>query len=188
MAHRMAHPPGLLSLAAVATVLAAVAMDVFAGEHPSHTVALGTVAVVVAVLRVGLAARGAGRLPAVSGALAAQPALHATSALAGPAVPAGPHDHGALLHVITSDGPVTAMQVLAPALIVLAVALGARVGATALGALRRPLRLLAGPPPEAPCRLLAAVGSLDRGAMLRRCGWAIRAARRGPPLGPAPAA
>ncbi|GEL17327.1 hypothetical protein [Pseudonocardia asaccharolytica] len=186
MAHRLARPTGLLSLAAVATVLGAVTMDVLGREHPSHTAALGLVAAVVAALRVGLAGRGEGLVSAVSGALVAQPALHATSAFAGPAAPAGPHDHGDLLHVLASDGPVTAMQVLAPALLVLAVVFGARLGELVLGALRRPLRRLTSPPPEVPRRIVAALGPVPRGSLLPWCGWAIRAARRGPPRAPAP--
>ena len=52
-------PGGPLPLAIAATlmVIAAVAMDVLADEHPSHTAALGLVAAVVAALRLKLTGR-----------------------------------------------------------------------------------------------------------------------------------
>jgi hypothetical protein len=167
-----------LAVAATLTVIAAVAMDILADEPPSHTAALGLVAVVVAALRLKLTGRYEGVLSAVSGALVAQPALHATSKIGGPV---GPDNHGGLLHVVTSEGPVTATQVVVPALIVIAVASCARFVELILGALSRPLRLLRSPPFEAPRRVLITVRAVRRGSMLHWCGWAINAARRGPP-------
>jgi hypothetical protein len=167
-----------LTIAATLTLVAAVAMDVLADEHPSHTAALGLVAAVVAALRLKLTGRYDGVFSAASGALVAQPALYATSKIGGPV---GPDDHSGLLHVLTSDGPATAMQVLVPALIVIAVTSCARFVELILGAPSRPLRLLSSSPFEGVGRIPVTVRTVRRGPMLRWCGWAIDAARRGPP-------
>lgn len=174
-----------LTSAAVATVIAAVAIDVGTGEHPSHTAGLALVAVVVATLWVKLAGRRDGVFSAVSAALVAQPALHTLSKLADPVEL---HERGDVVHMLAEDGPRTLMQVLAPALIVIAVALSDRVLELFIGSLRAPLRLLTSPPPDAPRRIVAPVGSISRAWLLRGCGWVIRAARRGPPRVPVPAA
>ncbi|MHA6631458.1 hypothetical protein ACU61A_38990 [Pseudonocardia sichuanensis] len=168
----------LLAVAAAGTVAAAVAMDLLADEHPSHTASVGLVAVVVAVLRLTLADRYDGMLSAVGGALVAQPALHATSKIGSGG---GGHHPAGLLHVIVSDGPTTAMQVIAPALIVIAVTFSAQFLRLLVGALRRPLRLVPTAPPAGPRAVVITVRTGPRGAALRSCGWAIRAARRGPP-------
>jgi hypothetical protein len=173
-----------LAVAATATVIAAVAMDVLADEHPSHTAALGLVAVVVAALRLKLAGRYEGVFSAVGGALVAQPALHTMSKIGGPV---GPGDHSGLLHVVTSEGPVTAMQVIVPALIVIAGASCVRFVGLLLGTLCRPLLLLTSSSLEPPSRVLIMICTVRRGSMLHWCGWAIRAARRGPPAVPSPA-
>jgi hypothetical protein len=174
-----------LAVAATATVIAAVAMDVLADEHPSHTAALGLVAAVVAALRLRLVGRYEGVFSAVSGALVAQPALHWTSKIGGTV---SPGDHrGGLLHVVASDGPATAMQVVVPALIVIAVASSAQFLELLLGVLRRPFRLFTVSSLDARSRVLVTVRTVRRGSMLRWCGWAIRAARRGPPTVSAPA-
>lgn len=175
----------LLAVAATATVVAAVAMDVLADEHPSHTAALGLVAVVAGVLRLSLADRHEGVFSAVSGALVAQPALHATSKIGG-TTGRGDHPPG-LLHVIASDGPATAMQVIVPALIVIAVAFSAQFLRLLASALRRPLRLILVLPRTEPRSVPVTVRTRPRGSTLRLCGWAIRAARRGPPALSAPA-
>ncbi|TQM09821.1 hypothetical protein [Pseudonocardia kunmingensis] len=174
----------LLAVAAAGTVVAAVAMDLLADEHPSHTAAVGLVAVVVAVLRLTLADRYEGVFSAVSGALVAQPALHATSKIGSGG---GDHHPAGLLHVIASDGPATAMQVLVPALIVIAVTFSTQFLKLIGGALRRPLRLLPTSPPADQRAVRISVRSQPRGVALRSCGWAIRAARRGPPPLTAPA-
>jgi peptidoglycan/LPS O-acetylase OafA/YrhL len=46
-----------LAVAALVTVAAAVSMDVIADEHPTHTLTLGLIAVVVAALRIKLDGR-----------------------------------------------------------------------------------------------------------------------------------
>lgn len=168
----------LLAVAAAASVLAAVAMDILAGEHPSHTAAVAIVAVVVAVLRLTVAGRCAGVFSAVCGALVAQPALHAVSKLGQPVEGL---EHSGTLHVLSSDGPVVAMQVAVPALMVIAVAVCASLVLLLFGALRRPSRLLVYTPADSSHRPLRATRSIRYGSMLRWCGWTIRAARRGPP-------
>ncbi|OZM80187.1 hypothetical protein [Pseudonocardia sp. MH-G8] len=173
------------AVAATATVVAAVAMDVLADEHPSHTAAVGLVAVVVAVLRLALADRYEGVFSAVSGAMVAQPALHATSKIGG--VDGGGHHPAGLLHVIASDGPTTAMQVIVPSLVVIAVTFSAQFLRLLIGALRRPLRLAPASPPADRASVRIAVRTRPRGVALRSCGWAIRAARRGPPMLAVPA-
>ncbi|MGH3585149.1 MAG: hypothetical protein ACRDQ0_02405 [Pseudonocardia sp.] len=167
----------LLATAASATVIAAVSMDVLADEHPSHTAALGLVAVVVAALRLRLGGRHEGVFSAVSGALVAQPALHATSKIGGTAG-RGDHHEG-LLHVIVTDAPTALVQVVVPAIIVVTVAFSAQL-LRLLGGALRPLALVLSSP-SAPRRVRIDVRTRPRGSMLRWCGWAIRAARRGPP-------
>ena len=171
---------GRISLAAGAgiAVAAAVAFDVLAEEHPTHTASLGIVAAVVAVLRLHLAGRHENILAPVAGALVAQPALHATTKLGG--------GHGAaggdgLLHVVTADGPGASMQIAVTALVVVAVAASVRFTELLLRVLSRPVRLLTVGPPVAPSACAVAVRSGRRGSMLRWCGWILRAARRGPP-------
>jgi hypothetical protein len=149
-----------LAITAVASVLAAVAMDVLASERPSHTAAVAIVAVVVAVLRLTVASRCIGMFSAVCAALVVQPALHAISKL---------------------GRPVVAMQVGVPALMVIAVAVCASLVLLLFGALRRPRRLLISTPAESSHRVPIATRTVRHGSMLRWCGWL--AARAGPPPG-----
>jgi hypothetical protein len=167
-----------LAVGAGFAVVAAVALDVLADEHPTHTLSLGVVTAVVALLRVHLAGRHENLLAPVAGALVAQPALHATTKIGG--------DHGAmggdgLTHLLAADGPGTLMQIAVSATIVVAVAAGARFTDLLIRVLSRPVRLLTAGPPVAPLVGATAVRSRRRGSMLHWCGWTIRAARRGPP-------
>ncbi|MCF7552713.1 hypothetical protein [Pseudonocardia sp. WMMC193] len=72
---------GAVAFGALVTVVAAIGMDLLAGEHPLHAATLGVVAAAVAAIRVRLAGRHSGVLALLSGALVAQPALHAATAL-----------------------------------------------------------------------------------------------------------
>lgn len=167
-----------LASGAAVTVATAVTVDVLADEHPTHTLGLALVVAVVAGLRLYMAGRHASVFAVVTGALVAQPALHATADLGGHGVPIG--DDG-LLHVVTTDGPVTLMQVAVSAAIVVAVAAGARIAELFVRAVCRPVLLLMTPGP--PSGALGGVPVVERhGSMLRWCGWIIRAARRGPPV------
>jgi hypothetical protein len=162
------------------TVVAAITFDVLAGEHPTHTVALALVALAVAGLRLRLGGRREGLVSVVSGAVVAQPVLHAVTKLD---TSATHHASGGLLHMLLTDGPGAAMQLVVSAAIVIAVATSGRVAQLLLTALRRPVRLLlvSGPPPAA--RVLGSARRCTRrlGSMLRWCGWSIQAALRGPP-------
>lgn len=83
MADRGRRSPGRAALTggAAITVATAVGFDVLAGERPLHTLGLAVVALVVGVLRWWAAGRDRDVLAAVSGAVVAQPALHAASKL-----------------------------------------------------------------------------------------------------------
>jgi hypothetical protein len=70
-----------LPLVIVTIVVAAITFDMLAGEHPTHTVALALVALAVAGLRLRLSGQREGLVSVVSGAVVAQPALHATAKL-----------------------------------------------------------------------------------------------------------
>jgi hypothetical protein len=67
--------------AAVLTVLVAVAMDVVAGEPLAHVATLGVISIVVGVVRMSLAGNYCGYFSLLSGAIVAQPALHAAMKL-----------------------------------------------------------------------------------------------------------
>ncbi|MBW0103728.1 hypothetical protein [Pseudonocardia sp. KRD291] len=67
--------------AAVATICVAVGMDILAGEHASHSLTVGLIAAVVAAIRLRLAGSCRGYFASLSGAIVAQPALHAASKL-----------------------------------------------------------------------------------------------------------
>jgi hypothetical protein len=168
-----------LVLGALVTVVAAVVFDVLAGEHPTHTLALAMVALAVAGLRLRLAGRREGLVSVVSGAVVAQPVLHAMAKLD---TGATHHVSGGLLHVLLADGPGAAVQLAVSAAVVVAVATSGRIAQLVLTALRRPARLLvSGPPPAARVRVRARLCVRRHGSMLRWCGWSIQAARRGPP-------
>jgi hypothetical protein len=167
-----------LAVGAGSAVAAAVALDVLADEHPTHTASLGIVAAVVAVLRLHLAGRHENVLAPVAGALVAQPALHATTKLGAGHDAVGGHG---VMHVVAADGPGTSMQIAVSALVVIAVAAGARFTELLVRVLARPVRLLTVGPPVAPSVGAVAVRSERRGSMLRWCGWTLEAARRGPP-------
>jgi hypothetical protein len=171
--------PVPLAVAAVVTVLAAVLLDIKAAEHPTHTVIVGLAAAVVAVVRLRLAGRFDDVLAAISGAIVAQPALHATAGADNPGLGAGLHGP---LHVVASDGPKGLVQVAVPTLVVLVVVFCSRLVALLLGAMPRrtgrPSASLVDP--RRPTRP-AVVRTARLGSMVRWCGWALQTARRGPP-------
>jgi len=171
----------LLRGAAAAAAGIALVNDVGLDEHPTHLVVLGFVAVVVGVLHRRFMRRAVAlsTLPAVSAALAAQPVLHLTSTLDHP--PIGTHDHGSLLHVVTSDAPVAGVQVIVPVVVLLAVTVAAHLLYLLLHAVPSPLTEVC-TPFETSARVSSPVRVARLGSMLHWCGWAIRAARRGPPL------
>ena len=169
-----------LVIGAIVTFVAAITFDVLAGEHPTHTVGLALVALAVAGLRLRLGGRREGLVSVVSGAVVAQPVLHATAKLDRGVTH---HASGGLLHMLLTDGPGAAIQLAVSAAIVIAVATSGRITQLLLTALRRPVRLLlvSGPSAPAPVRPPARRSGRRHGSMLRWCGWSIQAARRGPP-------
>jgi hypothetical protein len=176
---RMNRPRSPLLVGAFTSVGAAVALDLLADEHPTHTIGLGLVALVVAVLRLLLVGRLAGLLSVLAAVLVAQPALHVTSKLGRHG---GEHPGGdGLMHVIAADGPVTATQIIVSAIIVVAVAASARFTRLLIALLDRPARLLTSHSPGALELATIEVHTSRLGSMLRWCGWILRAARRGPP-------
>jgi hypothetical protein len=68
-------------VAAALTIGIAVGMDVAAGEHLLHTATIGLIAVLLALLRVRLGGAYEGCFALLSGAIVAQPALHAMTKL-----------------------------------------------------------------------------------------------------------
>lgn len=178
MATRMPVPPLLLGGAAVAVVGGVVA-DVALGEHPTHSVVLGIVALVVAALSRRLASRAVSVVPAVAGALAAQPVLHLTSEQVGPQV--GPHSHDNLLPHLLGDVAASAgVQVAVPALVLVLVAMVTHLACVVAAAVWRPLASLRAAAPVTP-PVLFGVRTDAHGPLLRWCGWMLLAARRGPP-------
>ena len=168
----------LRGVAAVATTIA-VATDTLASEHPTHLLVLILVATVITALQRRLAPRSAIALPAVSIALAAQPALHLLSKIGQP-IPVA-HDHGGLLHIVASEAPTASMQIVVPVLVLVAATIGLQLLYLLINAVRRPIVWT----PNTPLAVRRPASSPTRpsrlGSMLRWCGWAIRAARRGPP-------
>lgn len=171
----------LVRSAAAAAAGVAVATDAGLGEHPTHSIVLGCVAVVVWALhrRLARTAIGLTTLPAVSAALAAQPVLHLASKVGLP--PADDHHHDSLLHVFASDAPVAGMQVVVPVVALIATTVAAHLICLLLSAVRRPLVEIAVPGGTPPGRVLGPFRAARLGSMLHWCGWVIRAARRGPP-------
>lgn len=173
--------PGALVVGSLGTAAAALAVDVLSGEHPTHTLAL--VAVVAGIAGLGrlLAAPYRGVLTVLNGAVVAQPALHLASKWV-PSVGHHPTDH-ALPHLVP-DG-VTLGQIAITLLIVAVVLSCGALGDLYVGVVHAGVRWLTrGVEPTAEVSMRP-VYARRRGSMLRWCGWALRAARRGPPV-PAP--
>ena len=179
MAGRTGSLTPLLGLAATAAASTALAAGVRHDGHPTHLAVLGTVVVVVAAVR-RLGQRTIRTLPAVSAALAAQPALHRVSELGRPHGAAG---GDVLHHLLAGEVPTAGVQIVVPTLFVVAVTVAAHLLRLLIDNVRRPL--IASFAPCAPPRVLLPVRVRRHGSMLRWCGWVIRAARRGPPLAPA---
>jgi hypothetical protein len=156
---------------AFAAVSGAVAADLARGELPTHSVVLGAVALVVAALSRRLARGVVAALPAVAGALAVQPVLHAATHAGRPA--GLPH---ALAH-----GATAGVQIAVPALVVVAAALATQLLWLVVVAVRARRRVPARPTP--PRTLLRLPPLVPSAPLLCRCGWAVSAARRGPPAG-----
>jgi hypothetical protein len=167
-----------LGIAALFTVAMAVALDIVAGEHLAHTTALGAVAVAVAFARIKLAGRYGLVFSLVSGALVAQPALHAVSRLERPA---GSPLGSATVQTV-ADSPVTLTQVVVSALLVLTAASCSQVVTLLVGTFRRCIRRALVHRPAPTDARPHPTRTARHGSTLRWCGWVIRSARRGPPV------
>jgi hypothetical protein len=170
---RVRHP--LLVAAAGASVAASALADVLErGSHFSHLVALALVAAVVVVAHAGLTGSVRGTLPTIAVALVAQPALHLWAESVDPA-----HTRGlGLAHMMANGGSITAMQVLTSALAVLIAGTCARIADVLGRVIRRPV---GAPAPPVPDRAVSAPAPQPPIA-LQSCCWAVRTARRGPPV------
>jgi hypothetical protein len=169
---------------AVAAVVGAVIADVWFGEHPTHSAVLGAVAVVVAMLSRQLTTGVLAALPAVAGAGAVQPVLHLGSKTVRPDVVLHGHSNH-LGHVLVDEAVTAFVQIAVPVLVIFAVAIGARLVRLVVDTVRRPLAPVPAPSSLAILPVLLRVRPVLLGSMLRWCGWAILAARRGPPPAPA---
>jgi hypothetical protein len=164
-----------VAFAAASTVAVAVGADVIAGEPVAHVAALGLVALVVGIARLRSGGDRGGFFAALSGALVAQPALHAAAALLPAATALRPGSPAAI-------GPVVSA-----AAVVLAVAGAERLfllaaGAGAFG--RWLVALLRSPAPPHPAPLRRPVRTAARTALRPTA----VAPRRGPPVAAAAAA
>lgn len=162
-----------VAFAALLTAIAPVVMGTLAGQHPVHILTVGALALAVGVVRVSMAGAYSGCFAAISGALVAQPALHAAAKL----FPAPGH---------LTEASVTATQVAFAALVVAAVT-AAQTLATAIGALL-PWAFLFVLSAFQPRHVEAGVSPADAPSPYPVQKWLARAAlRRGPPAAAASA-
>ena len=167
-----------LAAGAATTVAAGVASDLFAGEHPTHTLGLALVAAVTLVLHRHLTGRGSGLFTAVAATLVLQPVLHAISNVGG--LGQDPVGDG-VLHVLGADAPAAAVQVAVSAAALVAVVVLARCTGLLDGVLGDPARLLASGPPVPAEQVTVRVRTSPLGSTPPCRGWAVRSPRRGPP-------
>jgi hypothetical protein len=162
------------SLAAVVTLIAAIVLDLAAGQQLLHAVPLAAAATFVGVLRVRLAGQYRRVFAALSGAIVVQPASHlVTSAV--PMTNAGGVDVG---HLVGNDIPVTVGHVLLAALIVGGVMCAEQILLLLAAFLRSTIRWLL--PPSPPCITRAATPITIREIRPLQM-WVDHVARRGPP-------
>jgi hypothetical protein len=100
-------PRRVLLVAAVLTVVAAVAFDLIAGEAPLHAATLGVIAASVSLLRMRLTDRRHHPLQFVSACVVVQPALHVVANI----LPHHPLEHGTGRNVGPADLLVIGTQV-----------------------------------------------------------------------------
>jgi hypothetical protein len=157
--------------------MTAAAADTLTSEHPTHSLVLVLVVAVITAVQRHLAPRSPLAVPPVCIAVAAQPGLHLISKIGQP-IPVA-HDRGGLLHIVASEAPTASMQIVVPVLVLVAATVGVHLLYLLINAVRRPVVATPGPVAMRPAAASATPSRL--GSMLRWCGWAIRAARRGPP-------
>ena len=179
---------GAMTCAVIATVGAALVVDVLAGEHPIHTLALVVLVGAVTGLRRWIAPRFRGLLSLLNATIVAQPALHLAgkwlgrsaegSGLEWPA-PAG------VWHGLVPDG-VTGTQLAATVLIVAMVLICGAAADLVVGYLRARFPRLAQRSRSVRRPGVRLPRVRRHGSMLRWCGWRLQSARRGPPGAGAP--
>ena len=166
--------------AALMTVAVAVGADVAAEGTRLHTLALGLVAAVVAVMRVGLAGRHSGVFATVSGAVVAQPALHAAAKLLHPAT-----DDDSPAHAAQTDALITVIHVLVAAAVIAVIIGCERILLLVASTVRQVWRwlrlLLTATPPAYPT---APVCTVEMRPLPPTRAWVDYLARRGPPRAP----
>lgn len=110
-----AHSPVTTAIAAALAAVVAVGSDVVAGGTPLHTMSLGMVGVVTALLRVRLAGRHRGLFATMTASFVAQPVLHAVTKILHSADPVGSAGHAvqetsfSVLPVVVAVAIVTAV-------------------------------------------------------------------------------
>ena len=166
----------LLRTAVGVVLLGAAVLDVTEPGHPVHLFGLGLVAALVwgAHLALIRSVRGGGF--AVGLALVAQPLLHLWAEVFGSSHAAG----RGLGHIMVTDGRVTALQMVTSLLAVLIAGVGVRIMRILGSVLERKSGVALLLPTVD--RVVAAMTQSAISA-LQSCCWAVRTARRGPPVG-----
>jgi len=167
----MRHP--LLAVAAGASVAVAALAD-GVSRHPTHLLLVALVAIAVVGVHASFRRSVAGSFRPVAIALVAQPALHVWAESVDP-----PHVHGhGLAYLMATDGTITVMQVFTSALAVLIAGACARIADILGRVIRRPADT---PTPPVADRAVTTPAPPPVVA-LQSCCWAVRTARRGPPV------
>lgn len=168
----------VLPLGAAVTGAAALVVDLFAGEQPSHALALVALVVAITASARRVAPRFRGLLQLTCASVISQPALH----LAGKVVRTDPeHAHGAM-QTLPPD-LLTLGQLVLSVLIVVAVLISGGLAEQLAGRVWARVRQLLRPPATVGRLAVGGIRAERRGSMLRWCGWALRSGLRGPPVG-----
>lgn len=176
-----------LLIASVLTVLGAVVSDVATGDRPVHTVLLVLVAVLVGGVRVHMAGRHAGLFAAISGAVVAQPLVHAASKGLHPLTAsghvAGGAGPGSYAHLAATDVLTGLIHVLVAVAVVVMVTSCERLLNLLTRTLRRLWRHMQVPVTTADAQLATTAAGTPTGVIGTYRLWARHIGRRGPPAG-----
>ncbi len=161
-------------LAAAVTAVVALGADLFASRHPMHTVTLALVVGVVALTRVAVLGRHRCLFAAVSGAVVAQPVLHAAMKV----FPAAADRVPGATHAV-DEASITVLHVLLTAVVVVAVAGAEQL--LLLAGIRQPCASWLRPLDLSTSRLPRSAPPLPEGAPAPRWSCVAHLPRRGPP-------